>query len=222
MLVPRLPRHVQDLAVYLEMPNLPNLISRFLYEQENPDDDTSLDNIPQELCPAVEGKVRVFPSAIATYYAPSDRSGLKGMFRERIRAVKSWRKGPGRYDTVFLSGNTDLEGFQGLLVARVQLFLSVVHRRYSYPCALVEWYSTIGMEPCPDTGMWMVEPDFDVLGNRATSVVHLNTILRSAHLMGIAGENFIPKTVQFHNSLDAFQAYYVNKYIDHHAHEIAF
>src|ERR1700678_306204 len=134
-----------------------NLISRFLYEQENPDDDTSLDNIPQELCPAVEGKVRVFPSAIATYYAPSDRSGLKGMFRERIRAVKSWRKGPGRYDTVFLSGNTDLEGFQGLLVARVQLFLSVVHRRYSYPCALVEWYSTIGMEPCPDTGMWMVE-----------------------------------------------------------------
>ena len=68
----------------------------------------------------------------------------------------------------------------------------------------------------------MVEPDFDVSGNWATSIVHLDTILCSAHLMGIAGEDFIPKTVQFHNSLDAFQAYYVNKYIDHHAHEIAF
>ena len=69
-------------------------------------------------------------------------------------------KGPGQYDTVFLSGN-----FQGLLVAQVQLFLSVTHQRDSYPCVLVEWYSTIGIEPCPNTGMWMVEPDFDVSGN---------------------------------------------------------
>ena len=52
-------------------------------------------------------------------------------------------------------------------------------------------------------------PGFDGLGNRVTSVVHLDT-------MGIAGENFIPKTVQFHNSLDAFQAYHVtNKYNDY-------
>ena len=50
-------------------------------------------------------------------------------------------------------------------------------------------------------------PGFDGLGNRVTSVVHLDT-------MGIAGENFIPKMVQFHNSLDAFQAYHVtNKYM---------
>jgi hypothetical protein len=144
------------------------------------------------------------------------------MFRERIRAVPSWRKGPARYDTVFLSGDPTLEGFQGLLVARVRLFLSVVHQRVTYPCALVAWYSTIGDDVCPDTGMWMVEPDYDRTGSLAMSVVHLDTILRAAHLMGIAGDGFIPKTVKFHNSLDAFKAYYVNKYIDHHSHEIAF
>ena len=146
------------------------------------------------------------------------------MFRERIRAVPSWRKGPARYNTVFLSDDSTgtHEGFQGLLVARVRLFLSVVHRRVTYPCALVAWYSTIGDDVCPDTRMWMVEPDYDARGGLAMSVVHLDTILRSAHLMEIAGDNFIPKTVKFHNSLDAFRAYYVNKYIDHHSHEITF
>ena len=49
-----------------------------------------LDDIPQEQYPAIEGKVQVFPSAVATYYAPSDKSGLRGMFRERIHAVKCW------------------------------------------------------------------------------------------------------------------------------------
>ena len=146
------------------------------------------------------------------------------MFRERIRAVPSWRKGPARYDTVFLSGDPDsiLEGFRGLLVARVRLFLSVVHQKVIYPCALVAWYSTVGDDVCPNTGMWMVEPDYDATGRLMMSVVHLDTILRSAHLMGIAGDELIPKTVKFHNSLDAFKAYYVNKYIDHHSHEIAY
>jgi hypothetical protein len=96
----------------------------------------------------------VFPSAISMYYAPSDKSGIRGMFRECIRAVDSWRKGPGRHDTVFLSGDPGKEGFLGLLVARVRLFMSVVHNKVTYPCALVSWFSTVGDLPCPDTGMW--------------------------------------------------------------------
>lgn len=35
------------------MPHLPLLISRFLYEQEHLDDNTPLDDIPQESCPAI-------------------------------------------------------------------------------------------------------------------------------------------------------------------------
>ncbi|KAF8900409.1 hypothetical protein CPB84DRAFT_1680498, partial [Gymnopilus junonius] len=125
-------------------------------------------------------------------------------------------------DTVFVVGNTVEEGFRGLLMAQVHLFLSIVHCRVTYPCALVEWFSTIGEEPCTDTGMWMVEPDFNALGKQAQSVIHLGSILHCAHLMPVAGNVFISQRVKFHNSLDAFQAYYVNKYIDHHAHEIAF
>ncbi|KDR77955.1 hypothetical protein GALMADRAFT_94455 [Galerina marginata CBS 339.88] len=220
--LPHLPRNAAHLGEHLGVPNLHELISRFLYEQENPDDDTPLDDIPLDRCPTVKGKVRVFPSAVSTYFAPSDKSGIRGMFRERIRAVDSWRKGPGRHDTIFLSGDPDLEGFRGLLVARVRLLMSVVHNRLTYPCALVAWFSTVGNDPCPDTGMWMVEPDFDSAGKRAMSVVHLDTILRGAHLMGVAGNDSIPHELKFFNSLDAFRAFYVNKYIDHHAHEIAF
>jgi len=54
------------------------------------------------------------------------------------------------------------------------------------------------------------------------SIIHLDTILHSAHPMGVAGNAFIPCHLTYQNSLDAFQKFYVNKYIDHHAHEIAF
>jgi len=104
----------------------------------------------------------------------------------------------------------------------VRLFFSLCHEDAEYQCVLVWWYSTLGYEPCPDTGMWMVEPDFDVQGNRIMSVVHLDSILRGAHLLGIAGADPVPLSLNFTNSLDAFRAFYVNKYIDHHAHEIAF
>ena len=70
--------------------------------------------------------------------------------------------------------------------------------------------------------MWKVKPDFDSTGGRTMSVVHLDTILQNAHLMGVAGSNFIPLDLNFHNSLDAFQEFYVNKFIDHHSHEIVF
>ena len=64
------------------------------------------------------GKISIYPSALATFHAPSDISGVGGMRRERIRAMKSWRKGPGCYDTVFVNMNS-LKGMLGLNVARV-------------------------------------------------------------------------------------------------------
>ncbi|KAH9014264.1 hypothetical protein EDB85DRAFT_1876526, partial [Lactarius pseudohatsudake] len=56
------------------------------------------------------GKIIVYPSAVATFYAPSDISGIGGMHCERIYAVKSWRKGPGRYDTIFFNADPSMEG----------------------------------------------------------------------------------------------------------------
>ena len=64
----------------------------------------------------------------------------------------------------------------------------------------------------------MVEPDE---GDEGMDVIHLNSVLRAAHLIGAAGERPIPK-IRFTDSLDAFHSFYINKYADHHAHEIAF
>ena len=144
------------------------------------------------------------------------------MYRERIRAVDSWRKGPGRHDCIFVEQNPDLPGFRGLFAARVQLFFSIKYNKTTYPCALVSWFSAFRDSPCPDTGMWIVTPDFDRTGDRVMSVIHLDTILRGAHLLGVTDATQIPRHITLHNSLDAFKAFYINKYIDHHAHEIAF
>ncbi|KAI0248134.1 hypothetical protein BJV78DRAFT_1131931, partial [Lactifluus subvellereus] len=53
-------------------------------------------------------------------------------------------------------------------------------------------------------------------------VVDVSTILRSGHLIGVAGSPLLPKHFTYHGTLNSFQLFYVNKYADHHAHEIAF
>jgi hypothetical protein len=188
--VRNLPLTVEGLSVHLNIPNLPNLVRRFLHEQlVQVDPDIELDDVPLSDCPALTNttKIRVFPSAVAIYYAPSDLSGTRGMFRERIRAVDSWRRGPARHDCVFVQHDPDKPGFRGLYVARVRHFFSSRHNKTHFPCALVSWYSTIGTTPCAETGMWKVEPDFDNTGNLAMSIIHLDSMVRVAHLMGIAG-----------------------------------
>jgi len=174
--------------------------------------------------PEVLGKVYVYNSARAVFYAPSDLSGIGGLRHERIRSTKSWHSTGPRRDCVFV-GNSDSDepGFKGLHVARVFLFFSFKHGGVTYPCALVHWFSHVGESPCESTGMWMVEPDYH--GNRPLlEVIHLDTVLRGAHLIGVSGSHFLPPRTEFtfSDSLDAFKTFFVNKYVDHHAHEIAF
>lgn len=76
--------------------------------------------------------------------------------------------------------------------------------------------------PDDDMGMWIVEPDFDGNGRRSAEVIHLNAIVRAAHLIGVYGETHLPPRFQHTDFLDAFAAFYVNKYADHHTHKIAF
>jgi len=47
-------------------------------------------------------------------------------------------------------------------------------------------------------------------------------IYHAAHLIPIYGSFFVLHTIKFYHSYDAFGAFYVNKYADHHAFEIAF
>jgi hypothetical protein len=143
------------------------------------------------------------------------------MRREWIRASPSWRNGPPRYDCVFLNTDPTAEGMRGLDVARVLLFFSFEYDSTTYPCALVRWLSRVGDGPDEDTGMWMVQPDLEEDGSSIITVIHLDCILRAAHLIPVYGDEFIPRELSLHHSLDAFLLHYVNKFIDHHAFQIA-
>jgi hypothetical protein len=218
------PSMIDQLAVYLGQPRLIDHIRRFIYDQFHPDAETCGMDVQLDLCPEISSqlRVKVFHSATSTYYAPSDLSGIGGMHRERIRAMPRWKGGPGRYDCIYVEKDADADGFCGLHVARVKLFFSFHFQLTTFSCALVEWFSTYGDSPCEDTGLWRVEPDYDARGQRMCSVIHVDTILRLAHLIGVSGPQFLPTQFTHHDSLDAFRLFYVNKYADHHAHEIAF
>ena len=67
----------------------------------------------------------------------------------------------------------------------------------------------------------IVVPEVDNDGCHVQSIVSLDSVVWGAHLIGVYGE-FIPVKLHFSKSLDAFKAYYVNKYIDHHANMLVF
>ncbi|KAF8436847.1 hypothetical protein L210DRAFT_3339360, partial [Boletus edulis BED1] len=77
-------RTVPDLAEELDIPELPTLIRRFLYDQLHPDAD-----VPLQQMPVYGGRLNVFHSAMATFFAPSDPSEIGSMYREHIRATPS-------------------------------------------------------------------------------------------------------------------------------------
>jgi hypothetical protein len=101
-------------------------------------------------------------------------------------------------------------------------FFSFTYEHDHYPCALVWWFVFVGDAPCEDTGMWIVEPDLSANGSPVTSIVHLDCVVRSAHLIGSYGRELIPRHIHFSDTLSAFHAYYINKFGDHHSYEIAF
>ena len=57
---------------------------------------------------------------------------------------------------------------------------------------------------------------------QATSIIHVDSIIQGAHLIGIYGEVFLPHDFSHFDALIAFQAYYVNKFLDYQVNEIAF
>ncbi|KAF8871036.1 hypothetical protein CPB85DRAFT_1445765 [Mucidula mucida] len=190
-------RNLHILARESGHPRLPELLRRFLYEQTTINPTHTPEDAPLELCPRYHGKVFTYPSAVAEFYAPSDLSGI--------------------------GADTGLPGFRRMHVARALLFMSVRYWDMVYPCALVNWYSAVGTAPDPDTGLWVVTPDVDYNNRLVESVVHVDCLLRGAHLIGkLNGNEFIPRGMKHTDTLDIFPSFFVNKYADHHSHEIAF
>ena len=68
----------------------------------------------------------------------------------------------------------------------------------------------------------IVKPKLEDNGSQVTSIIHIDSIVWGAHLIGVYGEQFLPRDFSYVDSLRAFQAYYINKFIDYHANEIAF
>ncbi|KAJ7612911.1 hypothetical protein DFH06DRAFT_1274599 [Mycena polygramma] len=225
--VRKVPRDVHQLAVHIGQPRLHELIRRFLFDQMHPHAAVPGGRVPIADCPEFAERVFMYNSARAVFYAPSDVCGIGSMHHERIRATQSWYGGPPRFFLmcVFIEHDPEAPGFRGLHAARVRLLFRFKFLGRDYPCALIHWFSAHGDEPDPDTGMWIVKPDF-VRGRPREpemAVVHLDSLLRGAHLIGVAGKEFVPLVnFDFSNSLDSYKAFYVNKYADHHAHEIAF
>ncbi|KAG6328870.1 hypothetical protein ID866_10219 [Astraeus odoratus] len=140
-----------------------------------------------------------------------------------ICATPSWCNGPAHYDCVFVeNGGVDEDGFRGVLVARVLSFLSFTYREEEHVCTFVEWFLPVDEEPDEETGMWIVAPEFNPWGSRVWSVIALNIILCGAHLIGVYGDRFLCSDSHYSQSLDSFDTYYVNKFIDHHTHALVF
>jgi len=109
-----------------------------------------------------------------------------------------------------------------MIIGRVCLFFSFTFDGKIYPCSLVDRFVRIGNSPDPVTGLWKVRPQVDCHGQRIQSVEHIDVIYRAAHLIPVYGEGNLPPDFHFSLSLDVFNKYYVNKYSDHHANEVAF
>lgn len=204
------PRDIETLATFIGEPELHNMALECIATQMH----TSTKDLP-----CITSKISVFSSAVATFYAPSDPSGKNGMRRERIRSMPSWRGRERRHDCTLVVMDDSQPGMMGMNVVRVLLFFSFDYNGVEYPCAVVEWFQTVGLDDV--MGLWVVRPDFTE-GKRDKSVLHLDSFLRGAHLIPRYGTQKLPLDFHFSYSLDAFRTYYVNKYIDHHANEIIF
>ena len=198
------------------------MVWKFLYDQLYPDSAIPSEDILEDSLPEmITGKLFVFNSAVATFHAPSDISGVTGMHREHIRATSSWRRGTPRYDCVLINSYPDVDGARGFEIARVLLFFSFKHNVVDYPCALVQWFSFVGTEPDEDTGFWKVEPDLRNSGEPRLAIIHIDSVYRAVHLIpAYQNAELVKTTTTMHSSLDIYNVFYVNKFTDHHAFEI--
>jgi len=96
------------------------------------------------------------------------------------------------------------------------------HSGEEVPCVLVTWFIHPNDNPEHDkeTGMWKLQCEQDEDGKCPVQVIHLDTILRDAHLLPCYGEGFLPVELKHMDALDAWDFYFVNQFIDQHAHEL--
>ena len=192
----------------------PFALRQFLFNYNHPNEPAPF-NI--EDLPLFKGEIKVYHSAAAVYYAPSDLCGAGGLHRECICLTPSFHGHECR-DTVFVVLDESKKGMEGMEIGRVLLFFSFQYWRQSFSCALINWFVHDDSEPDRDTGMWVVQQEHEC-GQPTIDVIEIDSIAQGAHLLPVFGSSQVPDGFSYHNALDSFNSFFVNHYIDHHAHE---
>ena len=210
---------VPQLGEELCIPDITTLLARFLFEEQHKDDNASnfLDN-PED---CYDGTIKVVNSASGLFYAPSDVSGINGMEREFICSTPLWRNKAPCYDCAFVSAGPETGPMNGLEVVCILTFFSFHDKGLYYPCAAVHWFNHARDRPDKDTGMWLVCLQFNERHQHMISIIHIDSIYQAAHFIPVYGKHFVPMHLQPHHSYDGFHLFYINKFADYYAFEIA-
>ncbi|KAF6744017.1 hypothetical protein DFP72DRAFT_1036008 [Ephemerocybe angulata] len=214
----RYPRRLDELVITIQEPQFPSAMLEYLYNIRHPN---RVLPSPIEDHIQFQGRIYVYHSAVARFFSPSDSCGAGGMHRQTIRCNRFW-KGYQRFDTVLVDQD-DEPSLNGMLVAQLRLLFSFFdpYTNQDLQCALVNWFPTVGDEPDPVTGMWVVERE-EIEGECPVQVIPLASIVRGVHLLPVYGKGRLPETLSYVTALEDFERYFVNSYIDHHAHELLF
>ncbi|KZT19219.1 hypothetical protein NEOLEDRAFT_1078386, partial [Neolentinus lepideus HHB14362 ss-1] len=134
----------------------------------------------------------------------------------------SWRKGAPHFDCVLVKRPV-LEGLSvtgRYQVARIFLLFSFKFSGHTFQCALAQWFDWVGDGPDEDTGMWIVKKCHPAKDSQPLSVIPLHLISRAVHLIPVYGTKPIPRDLSTSTSLDVYNFFFVNKYVDHHTYQL--
>lgn len=165
LIEPGYPRNLYQLADFIHQH------SWFLFMHNHAD--LEVPNNPDPL-PIFEGDIKVYHSALAVYYVPSDLCGAEGLPQERICSTPSFFRHERCY-TVFAALDEAKKGMEGMEVGHVFLFFSFHYHRKSFSCALINWFLH-GDEPDRDTGIRAIWLKHDGRGRPMVEVIDIDSI----------------------------------------------
>ena len=146
----RLSHEVTTLAGQLGTPELPDLVRCFLYQQGNPELLIPLGEVPLDICPTLFGtKVHVYASAIATFFALSDKSSTRGMFESAFKPSIHGGKGHQDMTACLLNKRVILKASAGHLLLEYALFFQSNTRRLYIPVLLYHGIQPLGTSHVP-------------------------------------------------------------------------
>ena len=87
-------------------------------------------------------------------------------------------------DCVVLNTGSDdtTSGVRGVNIAQVHLLFLFMIGEEVIKCALIHEFCKSYLDPDPDNGMWIIEPDFGNNGSRIMSIVETNSV-RATHTL---------------------------------------